>query len=253
MEMPEPTVEMWLDMAEKFYTQTNFPNCIGAVDGKHIRCINPIKGGSNFINYKKYFSIVLIAVADANLNFIAIDVGAYGKEGDSTVFRDSPLGKKLYSGNLNIPPPRHLPNTDKDPQPFVMVGDEAFKISNNILRPFPARNLDSRKRVFNYRLSRCRRTVECTFGILANKWRIFHSPILVQPDFIDTIVKACCILHNFVRKRDGINFEDTETYSFSDINEFGQVPRGQGLEVRDYFADYFIGSGAVPFQSHYMY
>ncbi|XP_054015807.1 uncharacterized protein LOC128896467 [Hylaeus anthracinus] len=200
-EMPEPTVEMWLDIAEKFYMQTNFPNWIGAVDEEHVRCINPIKGGSNFINYRKYFSIVLMAVADANLNCIAIDMEAYGKEGDSTVFRDSPLGKKLYSDNLNIPPPCNLPNTVKDSQPFVVVGDEAFKISNNILRPFPARNLDPHKRVFNYRLSRCRRTVECTFGIFVNKWRIFHSSILVQLNFIDIIVKACWILHFCSQKK----------------------------------------------------
>lgn len=31
-----------------------------------------------------------MAIADANLCFVAIDVGACGKEGDSTVFRDGP-------------------------------------------------------------------------------------------------------------------------------------------------------------------
>lgn len=170
--MPEPTEEIWLDIADKYHSRTNFPNCVGAVDGKHIRCINPRMAGSNFFNYKKFFSIVLMAIVDSDLNFIAIDVGAFGKEGDSTVFRDSPLGKKLYSGSLNLPPPRNLPNTP-NPQPFVMVADEAFKISSNLLRPYPARKLDATKRVFNYRLSRCRRSVECAFGVLANKTRLF--------------------------------------------------------------------------------
>ncbi|XP_050293569.1 uncharacterized protein LOC126734088 [Anthonomus grandis grandis] len=252
-EMPEPTTEMWLDIADKFYMKTDFPNCVGAIDGKHIRCINPHNSGSNYFNYKKYFSVVLMAVVDANLSFIAINVGAYGKEGDSTVFRDSPLGKKLYSGALNLPPPRCLPNIDDNPQPFVMVGDEAFKISSNLLRPYPSRNLTPCKRVFNYRLSRCRRTVECAFGVLSNKWRVFHSAILVQPEFIDDIVKACCILHNYVRKRDGINFEDMDTYSLSDIDNFGESIRGQGLDIRDYFANYFMGPGAVSFQDKYMY
>lgn len=253
MEMPQPTEEMWLDIADQFYVKTNFPNCVGSIDGKHIRCINPRAGGSNFYNYKKFFSVVLMAIADANLRFVAINVGAYGKEGDSTVFRDSPLGKKLYSNSLNLPPPRLLPNTNSNPQPFVMVGDEAFKLSTNLLRPYPSRNLNATTRVFNYRLSRCRRSVECAFGILANKWRIFHTPILVQPDFIDEIVKACCILHNFVRKRDGINFEDSETYPYEDVHNFGPFPRGRGLEIRDNFAAYFMGPGAVAFQNHYMY
>jgi len=115
MEMPEPTEEMWLDIANQFYVKTNFPNCVGAIDGKHIRCINPRAAGSNFFNYKKKISVVLMAVADANLSFVVIDVGAYEKEGDSTVFRDSPLGKKLYSDTLNLPPHLCLPDTSENP------------------------------------------------------------------------------------------------------------------------------------------
>ena len=74
--MPEPTMEMWLANVEVFYKKTNYPNCIGRLDGKHIPCINPIEGVSNFFNYKKFFSIVLIALVDANLRFVVIDVGA---------------------------------------------------------------------------------------------------------------------------------------------------------------------------------
>lgn len=55
VEMPEPTKETWLAIAEQFYAKTNFPNCVGAIDGKHIRCVNPCGGGSNFFNYKKFF------------------------------------------------------------------------------------------------------------------------------------------------------------------------------------------------------
>ena len=252
IEMPQPTEEMWLEIAETFYLKTNFPNSVGSVDGKHVRCRNPRKSGSLFFNYKKFYSVVLMAVADANLRFVAIDVGAYGKEGDSTVFRDSPLGKKLYSGILNLRKPRCLSGTEMHPQPFVFVGDEAFKLNTHLLRPFPARNLTPLRRVFNYRLSRCRRTVECAFGIMANKWWVFHSPILVHPNFVDDIIKACCILHNFVRKRDGVNFEDAETHPFVEVQNCGPAVHGRGNDIRDFFANYFMGPGAVPFQRNYV-
>lgn len=250
-EMPEPTTETWLNIAEIFYQTTNFPNCVGAVDGKHVRCINPKNAGSKFFNYKKFFSVVLMAVADANLCFVAIDVGAYGREGDSTVFRDCALGKKLYGGTLNLPEPKHLPGMTTRPQPFVMIGDEAFRLHTNLLRPFPARNLTPTRRVFNYRLSRARRSVECAFGVLANKWRIFHVPIQVEPNFIDLIIKTCCVLHNFVRRRDGINFQDTTTHTFHDVTNVGQSAHGIGKNVRDFFAEYFMDVGAVPFQAKY--
>jgi len=64
------------------------------------------------------------------------------------------------------------------------------------------------KRVYKNRLSNVRRIVECTFGILANKWRIFHRPIDVKSDFRDKIIKARCVLHNYVRKNDSIQFDD---------------------------------------------
>jgi len=68
-EMLEPNNNQWLDIANKFYMKTNFPNLVGAVDGKHIRCINPKNSGSMFFNYKKYFSILLMAVVDSEYCF----------------------------------------------------------------------------------------------------------------------------------------------------------------------------------------
>ncbi|XP_008179993.1 protein ALP1-like [Acyrthosiphon pisum] len=246
--MPAPTTDEWVEISRVFYLKTNFPNCLGAIDGKHIRCKNPDNSGSLFFNYKKFFSIVLMAVVDANLNFISIDVGSYGREGDSNVFKECPFGKLLYAEKLNIPEPIILPNTNSSPQPYVFVGDEAFALHTNLLRPYPGRNLNDTRRVFNYRLSRARRTVECAFGVLANKWRVLHTSIQVGPDFTDEIVKACCILHNFVRKRDGINYEDSEVNSIDDIETYGGGARSQGVSVRDYFANYFMGPGAVDFQ-----
>lgn len=45
--------------------------------------------------------------------------------------------------------------------------------------------------------------VECTFGLLANKWGIFHQPLDTNPEFTDSIIKACCILYTYVRIHDG--------------------------------------------------
>lgn len=252
IEMPEPTTEMWVEIADTFYKKTNFPNCVGAVDGKHIRFRNPKNSGSKFFNYKKFFSLVLMAVVDANLLFTVIDVGSYGSEGDSTIFQNSPLGKKLYAGTLNLPKREYLPNTNKNPQPFVFVGDEAFRLHTNVLRPFPQRNLNPRRRIYNYRLSRCRRSVECAFGVLANKWKIFHTSILVEPDFGDILIKSCCVLHNFVRRRDGINFEDTIEHPFKGIRKSGRNILGDGKGIREIFADYFMDVGAISFQRKFL-
>ncbi|KAF0713367.1 protein ANTAGONIST OF LIKE HETEROCHROMATIN PROTEIN 1-like, partial [Aphis craccivora] len=243
LEMPEPTKDVWIQTAEGFYNNANFPNCLGAVDGKHIRIINPAKSGSDFFNYKHFFSINLMALVDSNYCFLSIDVGAYGREGDPNVFKKSPLGKKLYDRQLDIPLPKKLPNDDDGvEQPFVIVGDKAFALHENLLRPYPRKNLDLKKKIFNMRLNRARRYVECAFAILANKWRVFHTPILVEPEFTTLIVKSACVIHNFVRRRDGVEYEDTLHCPFESINYETNLARGSTVgarAVRDYFATYF--------------
>ena len=55
------TVDEWLIISEKFYQRWNFPNMIGAVDGKQIVLEQPNKSGSHYGNYKGTDSILLMA------------------------------------------------------------------------------------------------------------------------------------------------------------------------------------------------
>ncbi|XP_073474037.1 uncharacterized protein [Aquarana catesbeiana] len=72
--MRKPNKEEWNTKAELFWERCNFPNCVGAIDGKHIRIVRPVGSGTKFFNYKKYFSFVLLAMADANYSFTYIDI-----------------------------------------------------------------------------------------------------------------------------------------------------------------------------------
>ena len=101
--MPENKEEDWLKIANLFYQRTNFPHCIGAIDGKHIRICKPNKTGSQFFNYKSYFSIVLMALVDADYNFICVDVGAFGASSDSNVFKQTNLYKKNATKSTEYP------------------------------------------------------------------------------------------------------------------------------------------------------
>lgn len=82
-EMQLPCKEKFQSIAKDFYHKWNSPNTIGTIDGKHVRIKCPSKTGSLYYNYKDFFSIVLLAVVDANSKFIAIDVGSFGREGDA--------------------------------------------------------------------------------------------------------------------------------------------------------------------------
>lgn len=248
-----PTVEDWEEIANNFEKRSNFPNCVGALDGKHIRIINPWNSGSEFFCHKQFFSIVLMAVVDSDYCFRVIDVGGYGHECDSNIFKGTQFGKTLYNGTLNLPQARPLPNEPKnDPLPFVFLADEGFGLDTNLMKPYPRKGLTYEKKVFNYRLSRGRRIVECAFGILANKWRIFHRAIDVNINLATLITKTCCVLHNFVRRRDGYKFDDTLTCPLQDIQNQGVRGSDRGIDVRDKFCSYFNSVGAVPWQNAYI-
>jgi hypothetical protein len=198
--MPQPKKEKWLHISQGFQENSDFPNCIGAIDGKHIRIVKPLHSGSLYYNYKSYFSIQLLAICDANYCFIHVDIGDFGKNNDSSIYNNSVFNRKLRAGSLDIPDATFLHGKSNMKMPFVLEGDEAFAMTNAMLRPYGVKNLCENKSVFNYGLSRARRFIECPCGILTNKWRIFHRPLNVNIDMVVDTVKACVVLHNFVRE-----------------------------------------------------
>lgn len=185
------TKEEWELVQRKFEVQWNFPNCIGAIDGKHVQIKCPAESGSNYYNYKGTFSIILFALVDAEYNFLYIDVGANGKSNDGAVFQASTLNIAMERNTLNLP------------QNAVIVADDAFPLRKDILKPFSKRNLTISERIFNYRLSRARRVSENAFGILVARFRVFERPIALIPETVDLVVKTCCALHNWLRKSSG--------------------------------------------------
>jgi len=106
-----------------------------------------------------------MAVADTNYCFVYVDIGSYGKDCDSTVFKRS----TLWTNMLELPSERTLSETEGPNVPHFFVGDEGFALNRNILRPFGGSNLSVKKRVYNCRLCRARSYVERAIAILSNK------------------------------------------------------------------------------------
>ena len=96
--MSPPTMEDWKQIEHRFSTRWNFPNCVGSLDGKHVMIKAPPNSHSLFYNYKGFFSIVLMALVDADYRFIYVDVGDFESNGDSGIFSELPSRKELHVG-----------------------------------------------------------------------------------------------------------------------------------------------------------
>ncbi|KAL7723600.1 hypothetical protein ACLKA6_007298 [Drosophila palustris] len=147
MKMPK-TTDDWLRIAKEFNDLWNFPHCLCALAAD----------GSLYFNYKGFNSIVLLALVDANYNFLYVDIGCNGRANDASVFNASSLCMAMEKKQLNIPQDKEL-EENGEKMPYVIVAAETFKLQKWLMKPHRQRTTKENK-IFNYRLSRARRVVE---------------------------------------------------------------------------------------------
>ena len=99
----------WIELADESNERWNFLNAIAAIDGKHIAIKNPVSGGSEFYNYKGFYSIVLMGLITHDYRFLFHAAGCQGRISDGGVWANSKFCKDLKKGKLKIPAPRALP------------------------------------------------------------------------------------------------------------------------------------------------
>ena len=195
------TEEEWLEVIENWLQRWNFPNVIGALDGKHVPLKCPNKTGSDYYNYKGHFSIILLAVVISDYRFLWVDVSGKGSTSDAHIYNRSNFKNMLENNTLpGLPKPQPLPG-DNVPMPYFLLGDDAFGLRTFLMKPYAQRNLTRHERIFNYRLSRARRVVENAFGILANRFQVMLTTMFHSVKTVRLIVKTCCLLHNLMRMR----------------------------------------------------
>ena len=142
--------------------------------------------------------MVLLAICDSRYCFSFVDVGEYGSNNDSGVLKNSRMGKMSEREEMNLPEFETIEG-DKLQMPYFLVEDEIFPLKNWLMRPYSGKSLVNEKRkIFNYRLSRTRRIIENTFGIIVARWRIFQTTINTEPERVEKIVFACVALHNYL-------------------------------------------------------
>lgn len=234
------TEETWKQIADEFYDNWQFPNCIGALDGKHVNIRCPKNSGSLNFNYKKTFSVVLMALADANYKLLYIDVGCKGRISDGGVFNRSALHAAIENNTLNIPPPRRLPSSNIE-APFVIVADDAFALTTYLMKPFSFRGQDHTEHIYNYRLSRARRMVESTFGLMASRFRLLRTTIELSEENVNLCVSAICALHNWIMTVDPSVPEEDSIEPTDDADEapVEQNISTEAKNVRESFKTYF--------------
>uniref|UniRef100_A0A2M4CSQ9 DDE Tnp4 domain-containing protein n=1 Tax=Anopheles darlingi TaxID=43151 RepID=A0A2M4CSQ9_ANODA len=250
--MAVPSREEWENTSMEFQARWGFPNCVGAIEGKHVHLRRPIDE-SKVCSYKGFNSLVCLTVVDPMYRFLIVDVGSYGVNGENDILQESNFIEH-YCDNLEYPPPSTLPDSDII-SPYVFLGNESFTLKTFLMRPYPKTVCLDRidRKEFNAHLSQARTVVDRAFGILTSNWKVFSKPIDCKPEIADAIVKATCCLHNFLleqnsrltsvdRKREVQTYRyeaDKKNEALKPIGKTNIRSSRDALEVRDRFAEYF--------------
>lgn len=265
--------EDWKRIATDFEQKWQFPHCLGAIDGKHVAITLPPGCGSEYFNYKGHHSMVLPAIVDAQYRFILCDFGTNGRVSDGGVLLNTLFYEKLQRKELSIPENQMVRGSTRY-LPFVFVADDAFPLRRDMMKPFRQSDLNTHaKKVYNYRVCRARRIVENAFGIMASRFRIFHTAINIEPRRVESVVMASCVLHNFLMTKVGNDYAPTECFDQERLDE-GSIIEGLTTEgstmqhlqrnsvgnthevakrVREEFMEYFIDEGSVHWQNNFIH
>lgn len=211
-----------------------------------------------------------MASCDAFCKFTFVDIGSPGADGDMNVFANSTFGSSILNDEDSLDLPPHAVINEIE-TPFFFIADDAFPLNRRIMKPYATKrnsNFSDEERVFNYRLSRARRTIENAFGILAMRWGCLQNEFAASPEKVKIIVGACCALHNFLIGRSNVyapadyfdrfdnegnliegEWRNMETQSqLESIDAIRGRGNKEGISIRERLKKFFFEYNVLPFQ-----
>ncbi|XP_018400724.1 PREDICTED: uncharacterized protein LOC108778122 [Cyphomyrmex costatus] len=208
-----------------------FEGVIGAIDGCHIPCKQPVRNPHDFYNRKGFHSIILQGVCDHRGKFIDCFIGLPGRMHDARVFRQSSLFENISNARLHfIPRQLHL------------IGDSAYPLMMNLMTPYKDNGrLTVSQTRYNMKLSCIRSRIERSFGLLKGKFRRLKYLDISDFNLGNKMIAAACTLHNFIIDGDNLNI-DEEYLEEQNLHEVEQEEEDEqelqeAIEKRRYITD----------------
>lgn len=132
----------------------------------------------------------------SDYKFVWADVSGKGSSSDVYIYNNNDLKDGLENDDImGWPRPDPIPN-DNQHVSYSLAKHDAFSLRTYLMKPYSARNLTKKHRIFNYRLSRARRVFENAFGILANSFLELLTTMCHDVETVRLIVRVCNILQN---------------------------------------------------------
>ncbi|XP_058007937.1 protein ALP1-like [Hevea brasiliensis] len=206
-------------------------NCVGALDGTHIRVKVPRELAPRFRGRKEWPTQNVLAACSFDMKFTYVLPGWEGTASDSRILKNA------------------LDREDKllIPQGKFYLVDAGLPLRSGLIAPYRGvryhlneysrRGPQNAKELFNHRHASLRNVIERAFGVLKKRFPIIASGTEPHYSFetMIEIVLACCIIHNFLMGVD------------PDENLIAEVDR----ELMHAEADHHVGTSGLATDADY--
>ncbi|KAG6488709.1 hypothetical protein ZIOFF_049958 [Zingiber officinale] len=172
-----------------------FKNCLGALDGTHIKVRVPTGDRPRYRIRKGEIATNVLAACSQDMQFTYVLSGWEGSAADSRVLREAITRK----------------NGLKVPHEYYYLVDAGYTNCEGFLAPYRGQRYHlnewkegrvprSPREFFNMKHSAARNVIERCFGLLKIRWTILRSPAYYPIQTHNRIIMTCCLLHNFIRR-----------------------------------------------------
>ena len=193
--------------ARNFYNRYGFPQCIGAIDGTHIKIKRLVDNPTDYVNRKGNFTLNCQGTVGYNYCFIDVLIKWPGSVHDAWVFANSALNKIFRDGSI---PECERIIVEGEPEVLVCIlGDPAYPLLSFLTKEFSKRGKNSSARFFGQHLSSARMVIECAFGRLKARFACLRREMDINLKDLPAVIHSCFILHNFCEiRQEAINQND---------------------------------------------
>ncbi|XP_050331421.1 uncharacterized protein LOC126760082 [Bactrocera neohumeralis] len=188
------------DLAEYIsgYCKLGHPQCMGVIDGYHIKVRPNATVAKEYLNNRGWYSIILLALVDYRCRFLYVNIGTPGLCTYSQTYNASALRVLLNNNELLTGYKKEIDGVEI---PVYIIGDSSFEFSKSLMTPYPvSTSLTENKKQFNNKLLACKKVADNAFRHLKARFRRIGIGIDNRKGNAPLIIRSTCILYNFLNE-----------------------------------------------------